>query len=319
MAVTKHDLHSDASTTANPAATRTWVGWTLALSASISFSFATPIARGAISAGMDSTTLVTLRLLLTSFLTLATVVIINRAWLHIDRRGLLIALAAGSLNGVGMLLLFWALARVQASMASMFISLIPLGVLSLLALRGERFTHRHTLRLILGVGGVYLVVGPGGAVDPVGIALMLSAVACFCVHMALLQWYLRPYEALTATLYVTAAMTAVVFVAWLAQGAAWRDPGINGWLAVIGLVVVSTYFSRLLMVAAINHIGSGQMALLTPFETLLTIIWSMLFLDERLTPVQWLGGVLILASALLAIQRLGRARWRPRWRLWTRA
>jgi drug/metabolite transporter (DMT)-like permease len=74
----------------------------------------------------------------------------------------------------------------------------------------------------------------------------------------------------------------------------------------------------LFMVAAINRIGSGQMALLTPLETLLTVTWSMLFLDERLTTIQWVGGGLILASALLAIQRLGRAQWPPRWRLWTR-
>jgi drug/metabolite transporter (DMT)-like permease len=41
-------------------------------------------------------------------------------------------------------------------------------------------------------------------------------------------------------------------------------------------------------------------------ETLLTVIWSTLFLHERLTPLQWVGGALIMVSALLAIQRLGR-------------
>jgi drug/metabolite transporter (DMT)-like permease len=79
-------------------------------------------------------------------------------------------------------------------------------------------------------------------------------------------------------------------------------------VAVIALVVVSTFLSRMLMVAAISRIGSGQMALLTPVETLLTITWSMLFLGERLAPLQLVGGALILVSALLAIQRLGRAR-----------
>lgn len=305
--------------TSTPSAdSRDWAGWVLALSAAFSFSFAAPIARGAIIGGFDPTTLVMVRLVFATVLVGITVALMRRGALHMDSRGLVIALAAGLLNGVGMLLFFWALALVDASVASMMISLIPLGVLSLLALRGERFTYRHTVRLGLGLGGVYLLIGPGGDVNLVGIGLLAVAIVCFSLHMALLQWFLRPYEALTVTLVVSAAMAAVVTIAWLAQGAPWANPGVSGWLSVVGLVLVSTYLSRLLMVSAINRIGSGQMALLTPLETLLTIVWAMLFLGERLSLVQWAGGLLVLVSALLAIQRLGRARWRPRWRIWTR-
>lgn len=47
----------------------------------------------------------------------------------------------------------------------MLLSTTPLAVLVILALLGERFTKRNLLRLGLGLGGVYLVVGPGGNVD----------------------------------------------------------------------------------------------------------------------------------------------------------
>jgi drug/metabolite transporter (DMT)-like permease len=293
-------------------------GWVLAILASLSFSFAAPIARGVISAGLDPTTLVTIRLVLATVLMGVTMLVMARRHLQMDRRGPVITAIAGVMNGLGMMLMFWALARVDASMASMLLSLLPLVVLTMLALRGERFTHRHTVRLGLGLAGVYLLIGPGGNVDRIGIALLLIAICCFAIHMSLLQWYLRPYDARTVTLYISAAMACVVSITWLAQGAHWQNPGLWEWLMVLFLVVVSTYLSRLLMVAAINHIGSGQMALLTPLETLLTIIWSLLFLGERLTPWQWVGGALILSSALLAIQRLGRARWRPPWRSWVR-
>ncbi|MCH8339483.1 MAG: EamA family transporter, partial [Chloroflexi bacterium] len=55
--------------------------------------------------------------------------------------------------------------------------------------------------------------------------------------------------------------------------------------------------------------------LLGPLETLLTVIWSLLFLQERLSVVQWAGGGLILFGAVLAGQRMHRIRWRPRLRL----
>jgi drug/metabolite transporter (DMT)-like permease len=45
----------------------------------------------------------------------------------------------------------------------------------------------------------------------------------------------------------------------------------------------------------------------------------MLFLDERLTPLQFVGGVFILLSTVLAIQRLGRVHPRLRWRFRPRA
>jgi drug/metabolite transporter (DMT)-like permease len=295
-----------------------WTGWILALAASLAFSFALPIARGVITGGLDPTTLVMLRLVLATVLTGITILTMDRRLLRMDRRGLAIALGAGLLNGLGMLLSFWALARVDASVASMIISLIPLAVLTLLAVRGERFTHRHTVRLLVGLGGVYLLIGPGGHVDLVGIGLLLVADLCFAGHMTILQWYLRPYDARTITLYISAAMAFVVVVAWVGAGTQWQNPTPGAWLAILALVVVSTYLSRLLMVTAINRIGSGQMALLTPLETLLTVTWAMLFLGERLTLIQSLGGALVLLSALLAIQRLGRARWQPRWRLWAR-
>lgn len=64
--------------------------------------------------------------------------------------------------------------------------------------------------------------------------------------------------------------------------------------------------------------SGGQMALLTPIETLLTVVWSILFLNERLSALQWIGGILILISAVLAIQCINLGRRRPRWRIWPR-
>ncbi len=300
------------------ASAATWTGWFVALAASFSFSFAAPIARGTITSGMDPTTLVALRLLLSTVLSGVTVFLLKRSSLRMDRRGLLVTALAGGLNGFGMMLMFWSLARVAASLASMILSLLPLVVLTLLALRGERFTYRHTIRLMLGLTGAYFLIGPGGNADLIGVGLLVIAIFCFSGHMTLLQWYLRPYDALAVSFYISLAMASVVGLVWVLEGAHWQAPSWQGWLAVAALVLISTYLARLLMIVAINQIGSGQMALLTPLETLLTVTWSILFLGERLTVVQWIGGVLILASALLAIQRLGQARWPPRWRLWAR-
>lgn len=293
-------------------------GWAMAIISTLSFSVASPIAKSAIDEGMHPTTLLTGRLFLSTLLLALSIILTSPQRLVIDRRGLLICGSAGLGNGVGMVSFFWALTKVDASVAAMVFALSPLAVLALLALRGEKFTQRHTVRIVLGLGGVYLLIGPDGTVNWVGVGLVCLAITSYAIHLGLIQWYLKEYDARAVTLYVIIGMSITSFGFWLFQGAEWHAPGPSGWLAMIVLAVVSTYMARLTMFAAIRSLGSGQVALLAPTETLLTVMWSIIFLQERLTPWQWLGGLLILTSALLAIARLNRARWRPRWRLWPR-
>jgi drug/metabolite transporter (DMT)-like permease len=67
-----------------------------------------------------------------------------------------------------------------------------------------------------------------------------------------------------------------------------------------------------MLFSAIARIGSGQIALLWPLQTLTAIVVAVIFLQERLTPVQWLGGALVLAGTFLALPgvRLRRIRLR---------
>jgi drug/metabolite transporter (DMT)-like permease len=292
-----------------------WLGWTMALSATLGFSIAPAITRGAILLGLNPNSLLVARMLISTFLLGGMIALTSPARLKIDRLGLLVTSTAGLANGVGMVTFFWSLARVDASVASMIFSLNPLVVLGMLALRGEKLTHRHTLRLLLGLSGVCLLIGPGGRVDWLGATLVVVAVLSFAVQLVLIQWFLKSYDARTVTLYVVTAMTAVCVGWWLIDGPAWRNPGWQGWLAIGVLAVVSTFLARLALFLGVRQLGGGQMALLIPLETLLAVVWSMLFLDERFSTWQWGGSGLILVSALLAVRRLGLTHRRLRWRL----
>jgi drug/metabolite transporter (DMT)-like permease len=178
------------------------------------------------------------------------------------------------------------------------------------------------VRLALGLSGVYLLIGPGsalkGGIDWLGVALVFVTIFVSAIHLVLIQWFLQRYDARTVTLYTVATMTLVSIGFWLSQGTEWHDPGWSVWLIILVLAVVSTYLSRLALFAGVRHLGSGQVALLLPLETLLTVTWSVLFLHEWLTLWQWVGGLLILLSALLAVQRLRWTRKRTRWRVWWR-
>lgn len=281
-------------------------GWVLALFATVAFSFAPPIVRFAILGGFDATTLLLVRMFFATVLFGAALAMTDPQNLRLPWRGFAASALVGAVNAAGMLVFFTALGLLEASLASMILALSPPMVLSLLVLRGERLTRRHFVRLGLALVGVYLLVGPSGQVNWTGVALAVFATFLFSLQMALTQWTLVAYPTRTIAFYVTASMTVFVAVYWFFRGAPWTSPGVEGWVAVLVLVIVSTFIARLAYFAAMGRIGGAQVALLGPLETLLSVAWSILFLHERLAAVQLLGGALILASALLAVQRLGR-------------
>jgi drug/metabolite transporter (DMT)-like permease len=297
---------------------QSWLGWSLALTATVSFSIAPPVTKGAILAGVQPASLLLARMMLSLLLLGGYLVIFVPGHLKIDRKGLLVAVATGMVNGLGFLSFFQALIRLDSSIASMIFMLNPLIVLLLLAWRGEKFTRRHGLRLILGIGGAYLLVGPSGQVDVRGALLVLVAAFTFAAQLVSIQWYLKAYQPWTITFYMVLGMLLVSLGWWLQSGGKWVIQGWAGWRAVIGLALVSTFVARLAMFGGVRYLGSGQIAMTVPLETLLSVSWALLFLHERLNPWQWLGGALILASMILAIQRLRLRGHRLRWRAWSR-
>ena len=281
-------------------------------------SFLPPIIRAAIDGGLNPTTLTMARYLLGVMLLSAALGVAAPAHFRIDRHGLLFAGLAGLLHGIGVLAFTWALTRVSASVASMLISITPLFVLLLLALHGEKFTYRNTLRMALGIGGIYLLIGPGGQVDVWGVLLVLFAVLTNAGQLVIIQWFLRDYNTWQVTVYHFTGAALAVSALWLLQGVEWHVPGPVGWLFIGALALVGLV-ARAAAIGAVRYIGSGQVALLTPLSALLAVVWSMLFLSEQFSLVQWLGGLLIITSALLAIRRMRRARrFRWGWRSWLR-
>jgi drug/metabolite transporter (DMT)-like permease len=276
------------------------MAWSMAFLATLAYSTSSPIARYLFSGGMSPTAMLASRYLLATLLLAITLRFAWREQIKIDRRGLAICLLAGAVNGFSTLAYFWGLSRMSASISAMIFTIYPLAVLVFLALRGERFTLRSGFRVLLGIGGVYLLVVPGGDVDALGVLLVLLAATTFALSLAIVQWYLPGYSSMTVSYYTGITISALMTAFWLAQGAEWSVPGWQGWVALIFMTVVGTYMARLAMFKAVRGFGSFQMALFSPLETLLTIIWSMLFLQERLTLTQWLGGVLIILSLLLA-------------------
>ncbi len=279
-------------------------GWILAVLSTIAFSIATPLGKTAVSLGIQPSFLLLLRFIVAVVLTAVTLAIFSPTKLLPDRKGVLLGIGVGIINGLGVLSFFYALRTIDASVGSMIFSLNPLAILSLLALRGEKFTYRHYIRLGLGLLGAYLLIAPGGRVDVWGAFLAALNIFSFAIELALVQWFMTEYDSQTVSLYVLVGMLLIVSLFWAGEGAVWQTLDSRGWLVILAMAVVAGYFGWWAMFVGVRVIGSAQVALLMPLETLLSVLWAFIFLHERFNLWQVAGGVLILTSAMLAVQRM---------------
>lgn len=260
----------------------------------------TPIfGKQAILTGSPALAVVAIRTAGAAAILVAGTAIFRRKYLYIYPLGFIGCLLAGILNGVGSLLFYLALARLEAGLAQLLYSLYPLFVAILLYVDGLRYTRITFLRLGLSAGALVLLSAAApDSVDPVGIALMLGASFLYAIHIPINQRVLYEAPAPTVTLYTMLAMAAVVLPVSALFQAPVRIPGQS--LMPLALLTIVTVLSRVTLFAGVKSIGGLDAALIGVLEIFVTLLLAHLLLGETLSLGQWIGAGLLILSLLLA-------------------
>jgi drug/metabolite transporter (DMT)-like permease len=254
----------------------------------------------ALRAGIGPFSLVAARTTGAAGLLLIVVLIFRRRYLFIYPLGLAGCAIAGILNGLGSILFYSGLARLDASLAQLLFALYPIVVAFLLYLDGLRHTRLTLISLVLSIPAVILLTWlPRTAIDPLGVALMLGAGALYALHIPVNQRVLYEVPAPTVTLYTLLAMTAVVLPAHFLSPSRTTTLPTGALYPLLGLTVV-TFLSRLTLFAGVKSIGGMRTSLIGLGELLVTLSLGLLWLGERLRPQQWAGALLLIAALILA-------------------
>ena len=73
-----------------------------------------------------------------------------------------------------------------------------------------------------------------------------------------------------------------------------------GWLAVVGMVVISTVLAMAAFFAGMRRLGAGRAATLSTLEPIVTAALAVLVLGEALSTAQIVGGTVVVASVVAA-------------------
>lgn len=272
------------------------IGIALVLASAAALAVAPTAAKLALDSGGNTLTVVALRGAIGLAL-MALLLAGSRQPFGVGRRTLAWCLCAGLFHALATYGFIGSVGYIPVSLAVPIVFTHPILVAVVSHWRGgERLTRRKLALALAALAGIALVLGrEAGNLDPVGVGLAALAAAAVS---GMILFIARAQEGATSTqanFHMTAVAVAALVAATIA-GNAWSFPsGAVGWLGLAGAGVGVTV-GFLTFFAAFRHIGPVRATMLGNVEPLLSTLFAVAVLGERLGPWQWSGVVLVVVA-----------------------
>ena len=302
---------------------RRLLGIALAAASACGYGSGPLFAKSVYGAGIDWLALLFWRFLIGGALVWAWTLLLrdNReALLALSRRRVLALLGLGAFFVGNASTYYASLQYVSASLAALVVYIYP----ALVAVLSIRWGHglqgrRPWAALALVTTGVALTIGGIEThAEPIGIVLIVASPIIYSVYIILAARLAgerrgetaasrtggagaetRPAVASSLMITGTFAVVAVMAVAAGEPVLPGQVPA-EAWFGLVGIAVFSTALAISAFYAATARIGAAQTALVSTVEPVWTITLATLLFDERLGPLQLLGGALVIGGVVLA-------------------
>lgn len=255
----------------------------------------------AFAAGASITTIMAVR-----FLLAALFLVLVLRWrgipLRIGRRGMVELTLMGAVGYGGMSTLFAnGIHYLPASLAGLLLYTYP-ALVSLLSflLGDERFTWRKGLALALCLVGMVLVLNASfSGAHLAGVLSILGAAGIYSCYIVIGNRLLKRFDPLVTSVYVCGTAGLAAFLFGLATGSLTPAVPPAGWLAMFGIALFPTMVGVIGFFAGMKLVGGTNAAIISTLEPLITILLSALLLGETITPLQGVGGAILLTGVVV--------------------
>jgi drug/metabolite transporter (DMT)-like permease len=292
------------------------LGYLLYLVAALLFGINGTVSKVLLVAVDDAARVSQLRVTFAFLILLVIVAVTNPRALRL-RRDELGPVAAYGVLGVAMTqwLYFVAIERMPIGIALLIEFTAPIMVVLWVRFAWHRPVRNTVwLGLAMAMAGLAMVaqVGAGASLSPIGVGAAFGAAAALAVYYLLGETAGRRRDPVSLTLWgfgFASLLWALVLPWWgfpwaALQGSA--EPFGEGtaqvplWMLATSMVVLGTIAPFWLVLAAIRHIGAAGAAIIGMVEPFVAALVAWVVLDEVLSPIQMVGGVVILAGVLVA-------------------
>lgn len=283
--------------------------WTPLLFATLGWGASSVLTRGVILSGVDSYTLVPLRMAF-AMVTLGIVILATRRFTTTNRAAWKRGLVLGTVGmALPMLLMTLALEDLPVSLGGLLIALIPIATIGAahFIVEGERFQARSLPGFLIALAGSALLVGIGAdTIEGVGnlwrgVLLLTAGVVFAGIGGAYSRKFALEVPSDDLVLPQFTVNTVILFVAVpLIKGIDVSSIDGGAWLMLAGVGAIGTTlaFASFLVAAGINP--ASRLALTGYTVPVVAVTLAVIFLGETLTTPIVAGAVLIVVGVILA-------------------
>ena len=293
-------------------------GFALVLTGALLFILNAGVSRVALRAGVDSSSLTTIRVTGTFVVLLVFALLFRRDALRPPSGRLALLLVALGIVGVATMqwTYFVAIDRLPVGMALLLEYQAPILVaLWARLVQKEPVRHRMWLGLALAMAGLAAATGiwKGATFDPVGIAAGLGAGVCLATYFLIGEHgvgLLDPVRVILWSFFVAAVALNLVWpITELPTGLLTEPPSLLGalsgyaapvWLLLAWIIVLGTLMPFGIELFALRHLRATTVTMVAMLEPVGVSALGWLWFYERLGTVALLGGVGVVVGIVLA-------------------
>ncbi|MFN2270807.1 MAG: DMT family transporter [Anaerolineae bacterium] len=276
-------------------------GATIAVLSAISYSTAIIFVRYAYRAGISPGTAIFLRFTIASIV-LVGFLILTRHWVKLPRSQVIALFLLGFLAYTTLgTTWFVALSTTPAWLVSLTVSIYPLlvSIGSWLFFGDVPDAPRIAALTLVLAGSMALFWRPFEGVALTGVWLMLFNVVVNAFYVLVGQrWTRGVAPGMSAAWMIMGAMVGTFFYALLSGQLSFQFESV-GWIWASLFAVVSTVLAIMFLWWSIGLLGPARATIIGALEPFLSILLAVIILKETMSPLQVVGGVLILGGVVL--------------------
>ena len=194
---------------------------------------------------------------------------------------------------------FSALSHASAGLTALLLYLFPGIVTVLHAVLARRMLRPlRAAAVLVALAGTALTIGGNVEGQALGVAFGIAAALIYALYIIVGERVTVGIGAIPAATVIMLASAVSSALIVLGRGfAAPVTP--TGWVAVLAIALVCTVVAITAFFAGLSRLGAPDASTLSTLEPLATIVLAAVFLGERISFTQMLGGTIILAAAIV--------------------
>jgi drug/metabolite transporter (DMT)-like permease len=286
----------------------TWIGIACVLAGSIAFSAKPVLVKAAYQYGVDTMTLLALRMLFAAPLFLSMAWWAGRPAVAFTGREIAGIIALGFLGYyLGSFLDLAGLQYISAGFGRLILYLYPTLVLLMsAAFLKQPLRGRQLMSLGLSYAGITLVfsaearLGDSLPLTVWGAMLVFGSAVTYAIYLVAGSRLVHKFGSMRFSAYASLIATGFVIAHFLAIRPLQALVVAHEVYALVAvLAVFATVLPLWLMAEGLKRIGANQVSLVGCVGPLATMVFAWMFLGEALTPAQLAGAALVLAGVLI--------------------